>query len=113
MIVSRKIFQDVCNQRTNWDSPFTLKFNERWDIFRYYAKKWPKIEIARSCLTSEEPKEVSLHIFSDTIKVAYCVVAYIEINFLKESKKGFTNSKDEKTSIEKDNVNLSFRTNSN
>ena len=77
IVVALKIFQDSCNQGTGWDSLVTLEIPENWDTFLYHTKRWHKIEFARFVLTSKEPKEVSLQLFSDASKMADCTAVYI------------------------------------
>ena len=81
MIIAPKIFQDVCKQGTVWDSPVTQETQERWDMFLQHLKILPKIAFAKYVMSSEELKEVSLHIFSDASKISYCAAAYIILEF--------------------------------
>ncbi|XP_055594694.1 uncharacterized protein LOC129745574 [Uranotaenia lowii] len=74
------IIQDIWRAKTEWDEKIPHEISERWQSWAKYFETLNNIRIERCYFpnyTTDQLKEVQLHVFCDASDSAYACVAYI------------------------------------
>ena len=75
------IFQDLCKQKVDWDSPLPQETLSKWEAIASDVKLTGPISVSRSVndMKSDEIESIELHGFGDASNVAFGAVVYIRI----------------------------------
>ena len=73
------IFQDLCKQKVDWDSPLPQETLSKWEKIASDVKLTGPISVSRSVndMKSDEIESIELHGFGDASNVAFGAVVYI------------------------------------
>ena len=77
-VIAKLIFQDICKENKDWDKPVSPEIEMRWKKWIQAVSRLTDLEIPRCIMpASGGPCKISLHVFGDTSKVAYCAAVYL------------------------------------
>ena len=77
-VIAKLIFQDICKENKDWDKPVSPEIEMRWKKWMQAVSRLTDLEIPRCIMpASGGPCKISLHVFGDASKVAYCAAVYL------------------------------------
>ena len=77
-VIAKLIFQDICKENKDWDKPVSPEIEMRWKKWIQAVSRLTDLEIPRCIMpASGGPCKISLHVFGDASKVAYCAAVYL------------------------------------
>ena len=82
LVPLKRLFQDVCRLKVNWDACLPDEFCQRWHNIVDDIPQGFNVEIDRSFLgdlSSDEIRSIQIHGFSDASQTAYGAVVYLRI----------------------------------
>ena len=81
LLVGKRILQDLCREKADWDDPVPEDVKRRWEKWRDELLHLNKLKVQR-CLTPagfERTKSMELHHFSDASTTGYGQSSYLRI----------------------------------
>ena len=77
-VVAQLIFQDICKENKDWDKSVSPEMEMRWKKWMQAVSRLTDLEIPRCIMPARGgPCKISLHVFGDSSKVAYCAAVYL------------------------------------
>eukprot|EP00112_Aurelia_sp_Birch-Aquarium-sp1_P014603 Seg3166.2 transcript_id=Seg3166.2/GoldUCD/mRNA.D3Y31 product="hypothetical protein" protein_id=Seg3166.2/GoldUCD/D3Y31 len=77
-VTAKLIFQDICKENKDWDEPVSPEIEMRWEKWMQAVSRLTDLKIPRCIMpASGGQRKISLHVFGDAIKVAYCAAVYL------------------------------------
>ena len=72
------LFQDLCSEKEDWDSPLSAEHLKRWQNWNTELSKVQEVQVPRFCLVNHVTS-VELHSFSDASIKAFAAVVYLRL----------------------------------
>ncbi len=102
-VTAKLIFQDICRENKDWDETVSPEIETRWRNWMEVVSKMTEIKIPRCIMpVSSKARKISLHVFGDASKVAYCAAVYIVWHNESKSESHLVTAKTRLSPIKKD-----------
>ena len=80
MVTAKKLFQDSCKLKIDWDTPLPNPIREHWIKWYSELTELERFELPRCCQPFSSSR-IELHCFADGSETAYGAVAYARFEF--------------------------------
>ncbi|XP_065058471.1 uncharacterized protein LOC135686212 [Rhopilema esculentum] len=77
-VTAKLIFQDICKENKDWDEPVSPEIEMRWKKWMQAVSRLTELKIPRCIMPAiGGPRKISIHVFGDASKAAYCTAVYL------------------------------------
>ena len=77
-VTAKLIFQDICKENKDWDEPVSPEIEMRWKKWMQFVSRLTELKIPRCIMPAiGGPRKISIHVFGDASKAAYCTAVYL------------------------------------
>eukprot|EP00795_Rhopilema_esculentum_P004207 gene4207-20394_t len=77
-VTAKLIFQDICKENKDWDESVSPEIEMRWKKWMQAVSRLTELKIPRCIMPAiGGPRKISIHVFGDASKAAYCTAVYL------------------------------------